>query len=177
MTYFHPERMPVLPERRRGAARRQLEDLVKRSAKSRRRRVKPAVILAGAVGVALTTGAAAFAIAQYEPVTNFRQARCYSIADLSSSRDFMSVTAFGAPGTRTQVKNALSACRLVFRLGYLVAGVPGVNNRPSPGPHPAPKMRVCTMPDGTAVVIVKRQSTCAELRLPADTSSRGAGPP
>jgi len=51
MTYFHPERMPVLPARRRKAARLQLEELVRRTAKTPKRR--PPVIVAAVIAIVL----------------------------------------------------------------------------------------------------------------------------
>lgn len=177
MSYFHPGRMPALPARRREAARRQLEEVVKRSAaKSGRRRAKRVTIAAGAAAIVLATGAAAFAIAEYQPVTNEARARCYTVADVSQ-RDVATIALAGKPGTKAEVKHARSSCAALFRQGFLRLGVAGVNLSPSKGRHHVPALVVCTMNDGTAAVFPGGPGTCAKLGLPAATRQDRLGRP
>ena len=168
MNYFNPRRMPVLPAGRRVAARQQLEQLVAQSVRSRRR--NPALIAAGVTVVALGTGAAAVAVAAYQPVTNKAQARCYTVADAASSR-YTTIAAAGRPGSRAQVQDALGVCAALFRQGFLTVGGPGIN-RSANGDrnHPVPSLVACTMGDGTASVFPGGPSTCAALGLPAASS-------
>jgi len=165
MNYFNPQRMPVLPAGRRVAARQQLEQLVARSARSRRRG-SPGLIAAGVTAVVLGTGAAA-AVAAYQPVTNKTQARCYTVADAASSR-YTTIAPAGRPGSRAQVQDALSVCAALFRQGFLTVGGPGISRLTSgKGNHPVPRLVACTMSDGTASVFPGGPSTCARLSLPA----------
>jgi hypothetical protein len=165
MSYFHPERMPVLPPRRRKAARGQLEQIVAGSAKpGRGRRVKPAAVLAGTAAIVLATGAAAIAAAVYQPVTNKMSARCFTVADTSGFATEIAVP--GKPGAKGAVHNAHDICAALYRLGHLTRGAQRINPRPSKGVHHVPKLQVCTWPDGTAAVFPGPPGTCARLDLP-----------
>jgi hypothetical protein len=163
MSYFHPQRMPVLPERRRKAARRQLEQIVAGSAKPGRR-VKPAVIAAGIAAIVLATGAAAIAAAVYQPVTNKTEARCFTVADTSGFAT--AIAAASKPGTKGAVKNAQQICASLYRQGFLTRGAQRMNPRPRKGVHPVPSLQVCTWQDGTAAVFPGPKGTCAKLGLP-----------
>lgn len=164
MTYFHPERMPVLPARRRRAARLQLEEIVRRSARTPRRRPPIAVAAAIAI-VAVSTGAAAFALATSAPVTNKSQARCFTVADTSGANTEVAVA--GKPGTQGQVKNAHALCAALYREGYLKEGARHLIAHPGRGRHPVPHLVICTWGDGSAAVFPGRKGTCARLDLPA----------
>lgn len=164
MTYFHPERMPVLPARRRSAARLQLEEIVRRSARGRRRR-PPAIVAAAIVIVLISTGAAAFAAAASAPVTNNHQALCFTVADTSGFAT--TVAAAGKPGSQGEVKNAHGVCAALYREGYLRLGATRINPRPKPGKRPVPRLVVCAWSDGSAAVFPGRKGTCARLDLPA----------
>jgi hypothetical protein len=164
MTYFHPERMPVLPARRRKAARLQLEEAVARSARQPRRR--PSVVIAAAIAiVALSTCAAAIAVASHRPVTNRHQARCFTVADVSGFNTSVAVP--GKPGTVGQVHNAHGACAGLFRLGVLKLGAKRVIARPAKVTHAVPALTVCVWHDGTAAVFPGRRGICARLDLSA----------
>jgi hypothetical protein len=165
MSYFHPQRMPVLPDRRRKAARRQLEQIVARSAKPGRR-VKPAAIAVGTAAIVLATGAAAIAAAVYQPVTNKTEARCFTAADKSGFAT--AIADAGQPGTKGgTLKNARQACAALYRQGFLTRGAQRLNPRPSKGVHHVPSLQVCTWQDGTAAVFPGPSGTCVKLGLPA----------
>ena len=165
MNYFHPQQMPVLPARRREAARRQLEQVVARSAGAKRRR-RSAIVAVGAVAVVVSTGAAAFAVAQYRPVTNTTQARCYTTANPSGT-NYTTVADASRPGSQGQVRNALAVCAVLYRQGFLRIGAPGVVRPTGGGTHSVPRLVACTMSDGTAAVFPGGPATCARLGLPA----------
>jgi hypothetical protein len=170
MSYFHPQRMPVLPERRRKAARRQLEQIVARSAKPGRR-VTPAAIAAGTAAIVLATGAAAIAAAVYQPVTNKTEARCFTVADKSGFAT--AIAGAGKPGTKGgTVENAREMCAALYRQGLLTRGAQRINRRPPKGVHLVPKLQVCTWPDGTAAVFPGPHGICAKLDLPAAARRR-----
>jgi len=164
VSYFHPERMPVLPDPRRKAARLQLEQIVARSAK-RGRRVKPAAIAAGTAAVVLATGAAAIAAAVYQPVTNKTDARCFTVADKSGFATLIADPA--KPGKAGEVGDALLNCASLFRQGYLTQGAKRLESSPGKGAHSVPALVVCTWHDGSAAVFPGRKGTCARLGLPA----------
>jgi hypothetical protein len=164
MSYFHPQRMPALPNRRRKAARLQLEQIVAGSAKPGRR-VKPAVVAAGTAAIVLATGAAAIAAAVYQPVTNKTDARCFTVADTSGFSTLIANP--GKPGTKGAVKQAHQICAAMYRQGYLTQGVQRINPTPGKGVHPVPSLAVCTWQDGTAAVFPGPKSTCVKLGLPA----------
>ncbi len=164
MSYFHTERMPVLPARRRTAARLQLEEIVRRSA-ARPKRRPPAVIAAMIAIVVLGAGAAAFAVASHQPVTNKHLARCFTTADVSGFAT--TITVPGKPGSAGQVNNARAVCAALFHGGYLKQGVAGEIARPKAGKHPGPHLVVCTWSDESAAVFPGRRGTCAKLGLPA----------
>ncbi len=164
MSYFHPERMPVLPDRRRRAARLQLEEVVRRSARTPRRR--PPVVIAAAIAIVLiSTGAAAFAVATSAPVTNTHLARCFTVADKSGASSTAVVA--GKPGTEGHVRHAHALCAALYRQGYLQKGAKHINRHPKRGAHRVPHLVICTWGDGSAAVFPGRQGTCARLNLPA----------
>ena len=120
MTYFHPERMPVLPARRREAARHQLEQVVVRTANARRR--PPVVIAAAIVILVLSTGAAAGAMA-FHAITDQTTARCFTVPDRHAGNHFFTtITSASEPGTSAYVRDALHTCRGLFLAGQLIAG-------------------------------------------------------
>jgi hypothetical protein len=165
MTYFHPERTPVLPAPRREAARRQLEQVVERSGPARLpRRVKPAAITAGAVAIVLTTGA--FAYAAYESVTDRTQARCYTEASLASNR-YVAIAEASDSLSKADVRNAVDVCAALYRQGILRLGHRvdySVHSRVS---YAVPPLTACTLPAGVAAVFPGSSGTCAKLGLPA----------
>jgi hypothetical protein len=165
MSYFDPRRSPVLPAKRREAARLQLEQVVARSANAGHRS-KPMIIAAGATAIVLTTGAAAFAVAEFGVVTNKTQARCYTVADVASGH-YTTIAQADKPGGKAQVQDALAVCAALFRQGFLTVGGPGVNHRANGLPnHPVPRLAECTMRDGTAAVFPGGAAICAKLGLP-----------
>jgi hypothetical protein len=164
MNYFHPERTPVLPARRRTAARLQLEEIVRRSAARPRRR--PPVVIAAMIAIVLiSTGAAAFAIATSAPVTNKHYARCFTVADTSGYNTEAAVA--GKPGTQGLVQNAHTLCAALYRQGYLKKGAKHINPHPKRGTHPVPHLVICTWGDGSAAVFPGGKGTCGRLDLPA----------
>jgi hypothetical protein len=164
MTYFHPERMPVVPARRRRAARLQLEELVRRTAKTPKRR-PPVTVAAMIAIVAVSSGAAAFAVAAHEPVTNRHMARCFTSASVSGYATEIAVA--GKRGSLGQVKNAHAACAELYSDGHLKKGVERAFPRPSKVKQPVPHLVVCIWSDGTAAVFPGPRGTCASLDLPA----------
>ncbi len=164
MSYFHPQRMPVLPDRRKKAARLQLEQIVAKSVKPARR-VKPALIAAGTAAIVLSTGAAAIAVAVYQPVTDKAFARCFTVADTSGFSTFIGKP--GKPGAKGAVSKARQACASLYRQGYLTRGAKRLNGSPTKGPHSVPVLVVCTWHDGTAAVFPGLKGMCAKLDLPA----------
>jgi hypothetical protein len=164
MSYFHPERMPVLPARRRKAARLQLEELVRRTAEAPKRR-PPAVVAAAVAILLLSSGAAAFAVASHKPVTNRHMARCFTSASVSGYATEIVVA--DKPGSSGQVTNAHAICADLYRDGRLKRGVRREIAEPSNGEHPVPHLVVCIWSDGTAAVFPGPRGTCARLDLPA----------
>jgi hypothetical protein len=182
MTYFHPQRMPVLPARRRAAARRQLEELVARSAGSARsgrpgrgrrrgvgQRVRhPAVVAAVVTAIVLGTGAAA-AVVAFRPVTNHSTVRCFT-APRSSAAYYTTVAEPAKGLTRAVITHARHVCAALFSQGILRLGAKVGRPDRSRGHH-APSLVVCVEKNGTAAVIPGRSApeTCGKLGLqPAD---------
>jgi hypothetical protein len=164
MTYFHPERMPVVPARRRKAARLQLEELVRRTAKTPKRR--PPLIVAAVIAIVLvSSGAAMFAVRSDQPVTNEHTARCFTSASVSGYAT--EITVAGKPGSLGQVKNAYATCAELYSDGHLKKGVERAFPRPSKVKQPVPHLVVCIWSDGTAAVFPGPGGTCASLDLPA----------
>lgn len=173
MTYFDPERPPEFPAYRRAAVRRQLEQIVEDSAVPSRR-IRPVVIAAGAGAIVLTTGAAAFAVAAYQPVTDQTQARCYMVADPASSA-YTTVADAARPGSPAQVRDALAVCASLYRQGFLRVGARQIDGHPGGALHRVPALAVCTMTNGTAAVFPGGRGTCARLDLPAAQKPERAG--
>jgi hypothetical protein len=173
MSYFHPERMPALPARRRKAARQQLEQVVARSARSRARR-HPAVIAAAIAIVVLSTGAATAGVVAYEAVTHHAQARCFTV-DNVTSHDFTLIAQASKPVTGAVAQNALGTCQALFRIGILRKGYAPVRPSRRPGHHRVPALVVCVWPDQTAAVFPGGRGTCAKVGLPA-AARRQLGP-
>lgn len=170
MSYFHPERMPELPARRRAAARHQLVAVAGSSRRTRGKGKKTAMT-AGAAALVLATGAAAFAVAEFQPVTDRSQARCYSVADASS--EFVAIGEASRPASTADVQNAVRVCASLFRQGLLQAGVAGVVTSANTAVrHPVPALVACTMSSGIAAVFPGGHRTCAQLGL----SSASGGP-
>ncbi len=165
MSYFHPQRMPELPARRRKAARQQLEQLVAQSANSRARR-HPAVVVAAAAIVVLSTGAATAGVVAYEAVSDRTQARCFAVDNITS-HDFTLIAQASKPLTFEVVRNARSTCRALFRIGVLRPGhAPGRPDR-KPSHYRVPPLVVCVWSDQTAAVFPGGKGTCARLGLSA----------
>lgn len=162
MSYFDPQRMPVLPARRREAARQQLEQVVARSP----RRSKPVLIAAVTTAAVLSIGAGA-AVVTFRPVTDTSQARCYTTANVAGGH-YTTVDAAGRPGSRVQARDAIGMCAALFRQGFLTVGGLGID-RHADGrtDHRVPGLVVCTMRDGVASVFPGNSATCARLGLPA----------
>jgi hypothetical protein len=165
MSYFHPQRMPVLPARRRRAARLQLEQVVAQSAKSGRR-MKPAIIAAATAVVVLSTGAAAAGVVSDHAITDRTQARCFTV-DSATSPDFTMIAQASRPLTRAVVNDALTTCRALFATGVLKTGrhaalLPGKRGHDRP-----PHLVACVWPGGTAAIFPGHRGTCAKLGLPA----------
>jgi len=162
MTYFHPERTPVLPARRREAARQQLEQVVARTANARRR--PPVAIAAAIVIVVLSTGAAAGAMA-FHAVTDQTTARCFTVQNRhAGNRFFTTVTSASEPGTSAYVRDALRTCRGLFLAGQLKPGRRLVIAHWQPVSR-APALVACVWYDGTAAVFPGNSATCEKLGL------------
>lgn len=165
MSYFHPQRMPVLPARRRKAARLQLEHVVEQSATSRRRRRPPLVIAVAIVIVVLSTGAAGFVA--YHAITDTTQARCFTVANAGASSDYYTTIAEASkPATKADVRRALQICAGLFRAGELRKGHP-VGHAGFKQVRHAPQLVPCVWHDGTAAIFPGRQGTCKKLGLTA----------
>lgn len=179
MTYFHPERTPVLPPRRRAAARRQLAEIVERSAgpagparsaspswfsaRGGARGLRPVAITAAVAVIVLATGA--FALARYELVSDKTQARCYTVASVSDDR-YVAIAEASSTITRAQVRNALDVCAALYRQGILRLGR-RVDYQVHAGDRfPVPSLVACTLPGGIAAVFPGTRGTCAHLNLP-----------
>jgi hypothetical protein len=173
MSYFHPQRMPVLPARRRKAARQQLEQVVTQSARSRARR-RPAVVAVAAAIVVLGTGAATAGVVAYDAVANRAQARCFTVDDITS-HNYTLIAEANKPLTDAVVRNARSTCEALFRIGVLRKGHPPGRLARRPGHHRVPHLVVCVWPDQTAAVFPGGPGTCAKLGLPA-AARRQLGP-
>jgi hypothetical protein len=166
VSYYNPQGTPpALPDRKRAAARRQLEQMVTRSGRrSRWQRRGFAAVAGGAV--VLGTAAAAVAFAHYQPVTNKTEARCYTVASTAGSDHYTTIAAAGRPGSRGRVDHALGVCGDLWREGFLSAGAPGIIRPKSASvAHPVPALVVCTMSDGTAAVFPGQAATCTKLGL------------
>ena len=164
MTYFHPERMPVLPARRREAARQQLEQVVARTVKARRR--PPVVIAAAIVIVVLSTGAAAAAMA-FHAITDQTTARCFTVPNgYAGSNFFTTIVSASKPGTSAYVRDALHTCRGLFLAGQLKAGRRLVIAHWQPVKR-APELVACVWYDGTAAIFPGDPRTCGKLGLEA----------
>jgi hypothetical protein len=171
MTYFHPQRMPVLRAERREAARLQLEQLVVRSATSRRR-AKPLVIAVGVALVMLSGGAASFAVVTYQPVTSLTHARCYTVARVGGS--YATVGVAGRAGSKAQANSALEMCSSLFRQGWLRLGATRVVPVAHGGRrHRVPPLGVCAMAGEVIAVFPGGPGSCAELGLPAAAGQPG----
>lgn len=125
---------------------------------------------AGASVIVLTTAAAAFAIAQYQPVTNKAQARCYTVADIDAY--YLTIAVAGRSGTRAEVGSALNDCAALYGQGFLRVGVAGVHPPTGPGTREVPGLVACTMRDHSAAVFPGGPGTCAQLDLPAAMRKR-----
>jgi len=163
MSYFHPQRMPVLPARRREAARRQLEELVVRSGRSRGRR-NPALIVAAIAVIVLSTGAAG--VIAYHAITNHAVGRCFAVASVTSP-DFTTIAGASTRLTEPEVRDVRNNCRALFREGFLRPGS-RVNMPDHSGVrYRVPPLVVCVWRDGSAAVFPGRAGTCARLGLPS----------
>ena len=165
MSYFHPQRMPELPARRRKAARQQLEQLVAHSARSRARR-HPAVVAAAAAIVVLSTGAATAGVVAYEAVSDQAQARCFTVDNITS-HDFTLIAQPSGPLTDAAVRHARSTCAALFRIGVLRTGHAPRRPDRKPGHYRVPHLVVCVWSDQTAAVFPGGKGTCARLGLSA----------
>jgi hypothetical protein len=168
MSYFHPQRMPVLPARRRAAARRQLEEIVAKSARAGRRARQPALIAAIVIVVGLGAGAAAFVA--FGPVTSHSTMRCYS-APSRSAGYYMTVARPGHGTTATEIRSAKATCEMLFRRGFLKVGARVVPPKRPPVRHRVPPLVVCVDTEGTAAVVPGIQATeaCEKVGLKAAT--------
>jgi hypothetical protein len=155
----------TLPTNRRYAARRQLEELVgTRRPLLRRRRI----IFVVAIAAVLGSAAAGVAVLRTAPVTDKRTARCYTQANVGSGEMFSGTTiaAPGTPGSIGQVNNAMAFCSDLWRQGFLLPGVTGIQ-RPKPNTsNPVPSLIACTLPNGIAGIFPGDSSSCATLGLP-----------
>ena len=165
--------MPPFPASRREPARCQLEQVVADPAARSRRPRRPVLVASGVAATVVATGACAFAIAGYQPVTSKYVARCYTVASLSTSR-YTTIAQAGPVGApQPQIGNALSVCADLFRQGLLKAGGPGLNPYADVKiDHTVPRLVECTMSDGTAAVFPGGAGTCAILGLPRATGMR-----
>jgi hypothetical protein len=165
MTYFNPQGPPALPPARREAARRQLEQVVTGSAKPRRWS-RPAVIAVSVTAVALGTGAAAVAYAEFQPITSKTEARCYPVASTDGGVSYMTIATLGKNG-RLQDVYARGVCADLWQEGFLRPDARGISRSGSSRRNrPVPRLVVCAMPDGTAAVFPGNPATCAKLGLP-----------
>jgi len=166
MSYFHPQRMPVLPARRRKAARLQLEEMVRRSAQAPQRRT-PVVVAAAIVVVMLSTGAAAAGVVAYHTITDKTEARCFTVARVHPrSAYFTTIVQAGTTRSKGVVRDALKQCRGLFAAGELKRGHPVLRSHFKPTKH-TPHLVACVWPDGTAAIFPGKAGTCHKLGLQA----------
>ena len=172
MSYFHPQRMPVLPARRRAAARRQLEEIVAGSGRAGRRsrppqRARhPAALAVIMTIVVLGTGAAAFVM--ISPVTNHSTMRCYA-APRRSEAYYMTVARPSHAMSAAGVQHAKQLCRALFREGFLKFGTRVTPPKRPLVRHRVPPLVVCVASDGTAAVVPGREAAevCEQLGVKA----------
>ncbi len=162
MSYFHPQRMPVLPARRREAARRQLEEVV-RSGRPRGRR-NPVLTVAAIALIVLSTGAAG--VITYRSITSQAVGRCFAVASVTS-HDFTTITEPSTRLTAAQVRDARAECRALFREGVLRPGHRVMVPDHSDVRYRVPRLVVCVWWDGSAAVFPGRAGKCARLGLSA----------
>jgi hypothetical protein len=121
----------------------------------------------GIAALAVATGAAGYAVAAHQPVTDRSQARCYAVANVTSDRytTFGHVTRQGSG----EIGNAVSVCAALYRQGIMKLGVGVVRGGPVVGDRKVPPLIACTLTNGTAAVFPGRHGTCASLGLPNAT--------
>lgn len=123
-------------------------------------------ITAAAAAVVLATGA--FALAEYESVTDKTQARCYTVASLATTK-YMAIAEASTSITRAEVRSALEVCAALYRQGILRPGRRVNYSVHTATRFPVPPLVACTLPGGIAAVFPGGRSTCAGLDLPAAT--------
>jgi hypothetical protein len=102
---------------------------------------------------------------QFRPVSNLNSAHCFSIA--SSETSGTQIAEAGPLTSPQQVTDAVGACSVLWRDGFLVLGTSHIIRVTQPTTvHPIPPLVVCTMPDGTAGVFPGKQTLCKKLGLP-----------
>ena len=170
MSYYNPDGAPpALPDRKRQAARQQLELLVASSGRRGlwRRWRQPGFLAVVSGAIVLATSAAALTYVHYAAVTNTTEARCYTVASTAGGDHYTTISDAGRPGSRARVEHALSVCGDLWRAGFLRAGAPGISRAPerSAARLRVPALVTCTMSDGTAAVFPGASATCAKLGL------------
>jgi hypothetical protein len=128
--------------------------------------MNPAIIAAAMAVVVLSTGAAAAGVFAYHAITDRTQARCFTVASVTSP-DFTMIAQAGKPLTQAVVDDALGTCRALFRAGMLKSGRPVGRPPTRPGHHRPPNLVACVWPGGTAAIFPGHRGTCAKLGLPA----------
>ncbi len=170
MTYFGSQSAPVLPERRRRAARAQLEEVVRNSAPGPRRFSRKAKwIIFGSALLCVTAVACTVAVVSVENVPNKTQARCYTVDKVAGFHIGIGMASTSA--TPGEVRNARSVCAALYRDGNLRVGVARIDPKPGSGKHRVPPLAVCVLPAGTAAVFPGHPQICARLGLPRARAS------
>jgi len=121
----------------------------------------------GIAALALTTGAAGYAVAARQPVTDRSQARCYAVADVNSDR--YTTFAHATPQGSGEIADAVSVCAALYQQGIMKLGEGIVRGGPVVGHQNVPPLVACTLTNGTAAVFPGRPGTCAALGLPDAT--------
>jgi hypothetical protein len=165
VSYYSPQgTQPALPDRKREAARRELERIVSRS--GRRRRWQRPWFAAMTGGAVLLGTGAAMTYVHLQAVTNKTDARCYTAASTAGPDQYTTIAAPGEPGSPGRVEHARSVCADLWRQGFLSAGASGISRpRNSSVSHRVPALVVCTMSNGTAAVFPGQAGTCARLGM------------
>lgn len=171
-----PPLRPLRPDYER-AARRELESYVSAPSGRWRVRWRPGVVVGLSLGLAAAAGGgAAAAYVAFQPVTDHTYAHCYSLPSLSSNNG-TAIASAGAPGSAAQVTDALATCAMLWRDGFLEAGVPHViHQTPDTTIHPVPPLVVCTMSNGTAAVFPGDSELCGRLGLPPARPGTASSP-
>lgn len=111
-----------------------------------------------------TAATAAIAVKEREPARETSMVRCHLDTDL---KHFRGTTVFPVDGPQAPIQ-ALPVCQALWSGGYFQVGNPEPVRKPSPGPHPVPRLIACTLKSGHAGIFpaFDETLTCRRLGLP-----------